>query len=94
VQALGAEHETPARYKGFGMLGVRWVDHLMPFQRSINTGLLRLALDPTATQNLGEAQDNPIREASCTVADGCIDQRAPFQCSASATLTLLIPDRL
>jgi hypothetical protein len=65
MHAVGAEQETPRTDRALGVLGVRWTDHLVPFQRSIELGS-----DPTATQNIGEAHDTPVKEPRRPAGDG------------------------
>jgi hypothetical protein len=92
VQAVAEVHETPFRRlalrpRGFG---VRWIDQRLPFQRSTNpirVGLPPGVVDtPTAMQNLPDVHDTPLSVASSAptgLVVRWIDQRLPFQCSAS-----------
>lgn len=57
VQALAEVHDTPDRKPSCPGLGVRWIDHLAPFQRSTNA--VRALLTPMATQALADGHDTP-----------------------------------
>src|SRR5437764_288341 len=73
-------HDTPARLfsigapkLGFGSgLGICWIDHRRPFQRSASAELSpRLTnTNPTATQNLLDVHDTPASPAARAVRGG------------------------
>lgn len=90
VQAVPEAHDTPERMLSpiaVG-LGVGWVVHLEPFQRSANgtdTKLLLLLEAPTAVQDAVEVHDTPARELlmGAGFGVGWIVQPVPFQLSAN-----------
>jgi hypothetical protein len=97
VHAVSDGHDTAERMLltplagGFapGGLAGRWMDHLVPFQRSMSISPERLAVlyDPTALQLLSDAHDTASRPqpaAPLGSAARSIDHLLPFQRSTSA----------
>jgi hypothetical protein len=83
VHALADVHDTPLKKESWAAgLGVRWTDHLEPFQRS-SSGLF--PSDPTTTRARGEVRDTALSEPP-GLGVRWIDQRDPFQRSTSAVL--------
>jgi hypothetical protein len=92
VHAVADRHETPSKeacMPGAG-LGVGWIDQWVPFQCSASgtSSDEFVAAAPTAVQEVADEHETADRELSPApgLGVGWIDQRVPFQCSASGTL--------
>jgi hypothetical protein len=97
VQALADVHDTPDRtvFDAPAGLGVVWIDHLLPSQRSASvTVVVPLEEWPTAVQALADVHDTPDRtvfDAPAGLGVVWIDHLLPFQPSASATSWVPVP---
>src|ERR1700722_14739117 len=73
-------------------LGVFWIDHVVPFQRSASvTVVVPLEESPTAVQALADVHDTPYRkvnDAPAGLGVCWIDHLVPFQRSASVTVVV------
>ena len=88
VQADADVHDTPlSRALPCGGLGVAWMAHFVPFQRSASVASPELSKEsPVVVQAEGEVQDTEPMEAPCAPAGagmGRILQVVPFHRSAS-----------
>jgi hypothetical protein len=68
VHASREAHETPFKSAPAGGLGTRWIDQLVPFQRSANDRLPwefgPPPLDPTTVHAIRDAHDSPLIKTS------------------------------
>ena len=94
VQAVADEQDTPPKLLDVAPagLGMDWIDQRVPFQCSASVGpagpaVLVLA-PPTAVQALADVHDTPLKllkAAPAGLGVDWIDQRVPFQRSASVS---------
>jgi hypothetical protein len=89
-------HETaPRKYPGLFEVGVSWMRHLRPFQRSVIVPAKFPELSrpsPTAVQTVAEVHETPVRNQPCIsvgVGTCWVFQLVPFQRSARSPEAVL-----